>query len=104
MSSYRTLWGFFPDRVDYGLLLVRAQTSNDQPNEALATIAELRKLSLSKGESALIDLAEASVAAARSDYKLQQSSAERAAQAGAAIGANLLVAGALRWKATPGNA
>jgi len=98
MSSYRTLWGFFPDRVDYGLLLVRAQTSNDQPNEALATIAELRKLSLSKGESALIDLAESSVAAARSDYKLQQSSAERAAQAGAAIGANLLVAGALRME------
>ncbi len=98
MSSYRTLWGFFPDRVDYGLLLVRAQTSNDQPNEALATIAELRKLSLSKGESALIDLAESSVAAARSDYKLQQSSAEKAAQAGAAIGANLLVAGALRME------
>jgi eukaryotic-like serine/threonine-protein kinase len=98
ISSYRTLWGFFPDRVDYGLLLVRAQTSNDQPNEALATIAELRKLSLSKGESALIDLAESSVAAARSDYKLQQSSAERAAQAGVAIGANLLVAGALRME------
>lgn len=98
MSSYRTLWGYFPDRVDYGLLLVRAQTASDQPNEALATIAELRKLSLSKGESALIDLAESSVAAARSDYKLQQSSAERAAQAGAAIGANLLVAGALRME------
>jgi eukaryotic-like serine/threonine-protein kinase len=95
ISSYRTLWGFFPDRVDYGLLLIRAQTSNDRPTEALATIAELRKLSLSKGESALIDLAESWVAAARSDYKLQQSSAERAAQAGAAIGANLLVAGAL---------
>lgn len=97
-SIYRTLWGFFPDRVDYGLLLVRAQTANDQPDEAVATIAELRKLSLSKGESVLIDLAESSVAAARSDYKLQQSSAERAANDGAAIGANLLVAAALRME------
>lgn len=95
-SIYRTLWGFFPDRVDYGLLLVRAQTANDQPSEAIATIAELRKLSLSQGESVLIDLAESSVAAARSDYKLQQSSAERAAKDGSAIGANLLVAAALR--------
>ena len=98
MNSYRTLWAFFPDRVDYGLLLVRAQIANDQPNEALVTIAELRKLSVSKGESVLIDLAESSVAAARSDYKLQQSSAERAAQAAAAIGANLLVAAALRME------
>lgn len=98
MNSYRTLWGFFPDRVDYGLLLARAQTANDQPNDALATIAELRKLSLSKGESALIDLTESSVAAARSDFKMQQSSAEKAAQVGTAIGANLLVAGALRME------
>jgi eukaryotic-like serine/threonine-protein kinase len=98
MNSYRTLWGFFPDRVDYGLLLARAQAANDQPNDAVATIAELRKLSLSKGESALIDLTESSVAAARSDFKLQQLSAEKAAQLGAAIGANLLVAGALRME------
>lgn len=98
MNSYRTLWGFFPDRVDYGLLLARAQAANDQPNDALATIAELRKLSLSKGESALIDLTESSVAAARSDFKMQQSSAEKAAQVGTAIGANLLVAGALRME------
>jgi hypothetical protein len=70
------------DRVDYGLRLVRAQAANDQPNVALATIAELRKLSLSKGESALIDLAEYSVAAARSDYKLQQSSADVSATCG----------------------
>jgi len=96
ISSYSALWEFFPDRVDYGLLLVRAQTGGDHANDAVATIADLRKLPLSKGESARINLAEATVAAGRSDYKLQQSAAEKAAQEGSAIGANLFVAGALR--------
>jgi serine/threonine protein kinase/tetratricopeptide (TPR) repeat protein len=96
MSSYRALWEFFPDRVDYGLLMVRAQIRANHANDAIATVAELRKLPLSKGEIARVDLAEATVAAARNDYKLQQSAAEKAAQEGIAIGANLFVAGALR--------
>lgn len=96
LTSYRALWEFFPDRVDYGLLMVRAQIRADHANDAIATIAELRKLPLSKGEIARVDLAEATVAAARNDYKLQQSASEKAAQEGIAIGANLFVAGALR--------
>ncbi len=96
LTSYRALWEFFPDRVDYGLLMVRAQIRANQANDAIATIAALRKLPLSKGEIARVDLAEATVAAARTDYKLQQSAAEKAAQEGIAIGANLFVAGALR--------
>jgi len=99
-SSYRALWEFFPDRVDYGLLFARAQTRSDHVDDAVATIAELRKLRASKGEAARIDLAEAQVAAARSDYKLQQSAAEKAVQGGTAIGANLFVAGALRAEAS----
>jgi tetratricopeptide (TPR) repeat protein/TolB-like protein len=95
-SSYSTLWGFFPDRVDYGLLYARAQSRNDHTDDAVATIAELRRLPVSKGESARIDLGEAMVAATRSDYTLQESSAEKAVQGGTAIGANLFVAGALR--------
>jgi tetratricopeptide (TPR) repeat protein/TolB-like protein len=95
-ASYRTLWEFFPDRVDYGLALVRAQIKAAHPNDAVATIAELRKIDLSAGEAARIDLADASVATARSDYKLQQTSAEKAAREGSAIGANLLVAEALK--------
>ncbi len=96
LASYRALWEFFPDRVDYGLLMVRAQIRANQANDAVATIAELRKLPLSKGEIARVDLAEATVASARTDYKLQQSAAQKAAQEGIAIGANLFVAGALR--------
>ncbi|HXC43752.1 MAG TPA: protein kinase [Candidatus Dormibacteraeota bacterium] len=95
-DNYRTLWEFFPDRVDYGLLFVRAQIGNDHADDAVATIAHLRNLPVSKGEAARIDLAESSVAAARSDYKLQESAAKKAAQEGTEIGANLFVAGALR--------
>ena len=95
-NSYRTLWEFFPDRVDYGLLFARAQIRNGRPGDAVVTIADLRKLTVSEGEAARIDLAEASVAAAVSDYKLQQSAAQKAAQKGAAIGASLLAAEALR--------
>ncbi len=98
-SSYRALWEFFPDRVDYGLLFARAQSRSDHVDDAVATIAELRKLRVSKGEAARIDLAESQVAAARSDYKLQQSAAEKAVEGGDAIGANLFVAGALRSEA-----
>ena len=98
-NSYRALWEFFPDRVDYGLLLARAQIKGDKVNDAVTTVAELRKLPVSKGEAARIDLTEAVLAAARSDFKLQQSSAEKAVQEGSAIGANLFVAGALRSEA-----
>ena len=95
-DNYRTLWEFFPDRVDYGLLFVRAQIGNDRADDAVATMAELRKLPVSKGEAARVDLAESSVAAGRSDYKLQESAAKKAAQEGTEIGASLFVAGALR--------
>ncbi len=95
-DNYRTLWEFFPDRVDYGLLFVRAQIGNDRADDAVATMAELRKLPVSKGEAARVDLAESSVAAGRSDYKLQESAAKNAVQEGTEIGASLFVAGALR--------
>ena len=99
-SSYRALWEFFPDRVDYGLLFARAQSRSDQVDDAVRTIAELRKLQVSKGEAARIDLTEAQVAGARSDFKQEQSSAEKAVVGGSAIGANLFVAGALRAEAS----
>jgi tetratricopeptide (TPR) repeat protein len=95
-KSYGTLWEFFPDRVDYGLLLVRAQIGDNHADEAAATIAQLRKLPGSRGDNARIDLAEATVAEARSDFKLQQRAAGKAAEEGNGIGASLFEAGALR--------
>jgi tetratricopeptide (TPR) repeat protein/tRNA A-37 threonylcarbamoyl transferase component Bud32 len=95
-KSYQTLWEFFPDRVDYGLLLAHAQDQTDQMPDAINTIAALRKLPLSKGEAARIDVAEAQLAGSRSDFKLQLASSQRAVQEGTALGASLLTAAALR--------
>ena len=43
IEIYRSLFTFFPDNLDYGLLLAGAQTRAGKANEALATIASLRR-------------------------------------------------------------
>jgi tetratricopeptide (TPR) repeat protein len=96
IDNYRALWQFFPDRVDYGLLLTRAQVTAGRGTDALATLAEVRKLSVSEADAARIDLADANAAMSQSDYKRQQSLAEQSVKRGRAVGANLLVAEALQ--------
>ena len=96
VENYRALWQFFPDRVDYGLSLTRAQVSAGHGTDALATLAAVRKLPLSEADSARVDLAEANAAMSQSDFKRQQQLAEQSANRGRAIGANLLVAEALQ--------
>src|SRR6185369_16260641 len=67
---YRTLFGFFPDNLEYGLSLLPAPAAADPR----------------------IDLAEAEASEARSDFVHERESAERAATQGKARGARLLVA------------
>jgi tetratricopeptide (TPR) repeat protein len=92
VTIYRTLWGLYPDNVDYGLRLGAAQTAGGTPQEAIATFAALRGLPKPAGEDPRIDLAEATAAGALGDLRRQQRSSARAAAKGAAIGARLLVA------------
>ncbi len=99
VESYRALWEFFPDDVDYGLLLDRAQVAAGHASEAEATLANLRKLTVSEVDAARIDLAEVNLANLSNDFKRQQALAERAASRGRAVGANLLVARALQQEA-----
>jgi tetratricopeptide (TPR) repeat protein len=94
VDVYRTLFGFFPDNLDYGLRLAEAETSAGQANDALATIAKLRQFRAPDRDSPRIDLAEARAAGAISDFKRQQEMAARAAKKGQDRGAKLLVAGA----------
>jgi serine/threonine protein kinase/tetratricopeptide (TPR) repeat protein len=96
VESYRALWDFFPDNVDYGLSLIRAQIAQGHAIDAQATVAQLRKLGVSEADAARIDLAEATIALSLSDFRQQQLLAERAAARGGAIGARLLQAQALR--------
>jgi serine/threonine protein kinase/tetratricopeptide (TPR) repeat protein len=99
VEDYRALWQFFPDRVDYGLALIRTQVSVGHGSEADTALASLRKLSLSEADAARVDLAEANIAHSQSDFKREQANAEQAANLGRAIGANLLVAEALQHEA-----
>jgi len=99
IENYRALWQFFPDRVDYGLFLIRAQINAGRGNDAESTLGDVRKLPVSEADAARIDLSEGNIAMSQSDFKRQQSSADRAANRGRAVGASLLVAEALQLEA-----
>ena len=99
VESYRSLVQSFPDNLDYGLLLMRAQAASGHSDDASKTLAELHPRAVSEADTARLDLADARVANVLSDFKRGQASAERAVTAGRAIGANLLVAQALQTEA-----
>ena len=99
IENYRALWQFFPDRVDYGLFLIRAQIRAGRGSDAESTLADVRKLAVSDADAARIDLSDGNIAMSQSDFKRQQSSADRAANRGRAVGASLLVAEALQLEA-----
>ena len=96
IENYRALWQFFPDRIDYGLLLIRAQISAGRGSDAESTLSDIRKLPVSEADAARIDLSDGNIAMSQSDFKRQQSSADRAANRGRDVGASLLVAEALQ--------
>jgi len=95
IQSYRTLWGLFPDNVDYGLRLANAQTAAGEGSEAMKTIQALQQLPSPATEDARIDLAEATAASSLGDFKHAQAAASRAIKRGQAQAANLVVAQAL---------
>jgi len=87
-----SLWSFFPDNLEYGLLLAEGQIAGGRAEEALATVAELRALPAPASEDPRIDLKEAAAAAALGDFRRQEDAAGRAVEAGLERGARLLVA------------
>ena len=92
VEVYRTLWGSFPDDLDYGLRLAQAQTSAGQRKDAPATIEAMRRLPYPTREDPRIDVQEAITAASVSDFKRELAAAARAAAKGQSQGARLLVA------------
>lgn len=95
-ETYGSLFGIFPDNLDYGLRLARCQASAGRPQEALKTIEILHKLPAPSGEDPRIDLTEAEVASAKTDYHHVVTAAGRAAEKGGKLGARLLRAQAKR--------
>ncbi|HEV7517410.1 MAG TPA: protein kinase, partial [Thermoanaerobaculia bacterium] len=64
VEIYRSLWGLFPDNLDYGLRLAAAEGEAGQPEEALAIADRLRTLPPPAAEDPRIDLAESAAAGA----------------------------------------
>jgi len=96
-ESYRTLFGFFPDNLEYGLLLARAQTRGGKGKEALATVESLRRLPTA-GDDARIDLAASEAWRSLGDFKQCEASAVLAAQKARTQNARLLLARALYYQ------
>ena len=92
IDRYRTLFGFFPDNVDYGISLAETLTRAGRPAEALATVALLRSLPAPASDDVRIDLAEADAAHESSDFERELTAGQSAADRGLRQGARLLVA------------
>jgi serine/threonine protein kinase/Tfp pilus assembly protein PilF len=99
VEIYRTLFEFFPDNLEYGLHLATAQRQARSVDEALATLAALRRLPPPDRDDPRIDLQQADVFDIKGAYKEQQAAAEAAASRARELGATLLLARALNQQA-----
>jgi serine/threonine protein kinase/Tfp pilus assembly protein PilF len=96
VEIYGELFGSFPDNIDYGLYFATAQTSAGRSQDALSTLARLRKLPSPEGDDPRIDLSEAFAADTLGDYQRELNAARRAAEKGDASGGRFVVARALK--------
>ncbi|MGA3073557.1 MAG: tetratricopeptide repeat protein [Bryobacteraceae bacterium] len=99
-TVYRTLHGFFPDNIDYGLLLAHVQTNSGKPRDALATVQDLVLLPPPASGDPRIDLALAEAYRALSQFRQQEAAAARAAEMAGKQGARLWAAYAIRYRAS----
>ena len=88
VEIYRSLFTFYPDNLDYGLQLARAQARAGKPADALTTIAGFEKAFPNDG--ARIALAEAETARQISEFTRSEKAAIRSATLAEADGARLL--------------
>ncbi len=94
---YGAVWRFFPDNLEYGLLLASVE-DNGQSQKALLTLESLRQLPAPLNEDPRIDILEAGIAYSLSDYTRLLAAAEAGAARAEALGAKLAHARALRWQ------
>jgi serine/threonine protein kinase/tetratricopeptide (TPR) repeat protein len=92
IDTYKALFNFFPDNLDYGIGLARAQTSSGKGKDAMDTLAALARASAYARDDPRVDLAMSDAAASFGDDKLRRDTAERAAAKANLQDARLLVA------------
>ncbi len=97
-ETYRSLWTFYPDDIEHGLLLGESLMSGGRTAEAAATIASLRKLPAPAGADPRIDVAEAKIAMRRSDPATELRAARAAIAKGERSGQSLVVSQALIYQ------
>ena len=88
VEIYRSLFTFYPDDLEYGLQLANAQTRAGRANDALATIAEMRRAF--PKDDPRIGVAEAETAKALSDFARMEKAAVAASALAQASGARLI--------------
>jgi DNA-binding winged helix-turn-helix (wHTH) protein/tetratricopeptide (TPR) repeat protein len=92
IEIYKTIFELFPDSLDDGLNLARAQWRAARIADANSTLNELRRLPKPAGNDPRIDLNEATAAGTLNDFKQTASLAHRAAEEAKARGARYLFA------------
>jgi DNA-binding winged helix-turn-helix (wHTH) protein/tetratricopeptide (TPR) repeat protein len=97
-ETYRSLWTFYPDDVEYGLQLSDSLISGGRNPEAVATFTALRRLPPPAGLDPRIDIAEARSASRLSDIPTELRAAQTAEEKGRRSGQSLVVSQALIYE------
>lgn len=95
IDTYRSLFTFYPDNVEYGILLAQVQTKAGKGRDAIATADSLRNLPPPSGQDVRIDLVASEASYSIGDIKRMQSFAVSAADKARANEAKWLLARAL---------
>jgi DNA-binding winged helix-turn-helix (wHTH) protein/tetratricopeptide (TPR) repeat protein len=98
IDTYRSIYRFFPDNLEYGLRLAKVQTSASQGKDALATLAGLRRLPAPASTDPRIDQAAAGAEMAIGDFPKDEAAAARAADKARALGMRHLQAHARHFQ------
>ncbi|HEY0512879.1 MAG TPA: tetratricopeptide repeat protein [Thermoanaerobaculia bacterium] len=97
-ETYRSLWTFYPDDIEYGLQLAESQIAGGRNAEAVATLAALRRLRPPAGQDPRIDVAEARNASRLSDVAAELRASRMGEEKGRRSGQSLVVAQALIYE------
>ncbi|HZW05469.1 MAG TPA: tetratricopeptide repeat protein [Candidatus Nitrosotalea sp.] len=92
IEIYRKLFTLFPDNIDYGLRLASVQDDASKGQDALATLAQVRKIPAPASDDPRIDEMESEAAREIGDFPRSEASARKSAEKSEAMGAKLLVA------------
>lgn len=89
-ETYRSLWTFHPDNLEYGLKLANCLMRGGRPAEALETVKAVHRLPPPEGEDARADVLEARIGRRLGDPVVELRAAEAAAAKGRRSGETLL--------------